>query len=193
MNSGTGQFHNKDCLGKTCLRVSVYDSGLASGAKTTGHSEVGFQPRVGRCALYIGRGKAASLAHSECLGVLAFSPNTPIDSTTMPDEQSGNPPLPTQSQSTSAPAPAPSQPPARKKGTACFRCRSQKTRCDDRQPCSSCSKTGQNCIRPRALDAERFVISYPRRSLPAPPDSDLVRRGIWRRGRGAERGRKASS
>lgn len=129
---------------------------------------------------------------SSTAGVLAFLPNTPHrpDSNvpqlsdlsllaTMPEEQSGNPPLPAQSQSTSAPAPdapAPSQsqPTARKKGTACFRCRSQKTRCDDRQPCSSCSKTGQNCIRPRTLDAERLVISYHIHAVlcPHPPDSD---------------------
>lgn len=150
--------------------------------KTSQHSEVGIQPKSSS-VLYIGRGKAASLEHSVCLGFYPehthrLDSNVPLLSPViMPGEQSGNPPFPTQSEPTSAPAPAPaapapSQPPARKKGTACFRCRSQKTRCDDRQPCSSCSKTGQNCIRPRALDAERLVISYLRCSLPTPAGSD---------------------
>lgn len=167
------------------------DSGLAFGAK----KEWPFQSGLNRgrvvFLLYIDRGNAASLEHS---GRLGFPPehthqpgsNVPQLSdlsllATMPEEQSGNPPLPAQSQSTSAPAPAPgapapsqSQPTARKKGTACFRCRSQKTRCDDRQPCSSCSKTGQNCIRPRTLDAERLVTSYHIHTVlcPHPPDSD---------------------
>lgn len=38
--------------------------------------------------------------------------------------------------------------PSRKKGTACSRCRTQKTRCDDGQPCRNCSKVGRPCIRP---------------------------------------------
>ncbi|CAI6099333.1 unnamed protein product [Clonostachys chloroleuca] len=56
---------------------------------------------------------------------------------------------------TQAPAPTtgPTPAPGRKKGTACLRCRMQKTRCDDQQPaCGSCARVGRSCIRPGALN-----------------------------------------
>lgn len=187
---GNSYIVNEDCLGKRCLHVSCLTRVWLLGLKKTVDSQVGLKPRSGGAVVVYRPGKCR-FARAQRVSWLSpdythrpYS-NVPQLSSlaTMPDEQSGNPPLPTQSQSTSAqtpgpapsaPAPSQSQPTARKKGTACFRCRSQKTRCDDRQPCSSCSKTGQNCIRPRTLDAERLVMSYHIQPFSAQPlpDSD---------------------
>lgn len=52
-------------------------------------------------------------------------------------------------------------PPNRKKGTACSRCRTQKIRCDNGQgPCTNCDKAGQICTRPSALATSSAALAH---------------------------------